>query len=87
MKSFHDWSLVPEQVELRKFVKGNEAMQKLKFDVTYGGFINVLSNFPDILGDKKDDLERISQFVKREWEEKSGHDEWGIIHGDFWSGK
>lgn len=87
LKTFHDWSLAAEQAELRKFVKGNEAMQKLKFDVTYGGFINVLSNFPDILGDKREVLESIAQFVKKELEEESNGDFWGIVHGDFWGGK
>jgi hypothetical protein len=98
LRAFHTWASDTAQSRLRTEIARNEAMRKLKYDVTYGSFINVLENFPDVLGSDKGvrkTLEKARDTAATEFEQhpaRNPHDEveedgWGIIHGDFWTGK
>jgi len=63
-------------------------MRKLKYQIFYDTFTNVLEQFPDILGDYKKTLENVKNIATKEFE-KTPNDEqrekWGIIHSDFWT--
>jgi hypothetical protein len=65
-------------------------MRKLKFLITYERFIQVLRNFPDILEGHRKTLEDVKDLAVKEFEKNigdEGGDNWGILHGDFWTGK
>lgn len=66
-------------------------MWKLKYRITYDSFINEIERFPEVLESNKEILKKVKDVAIREFEKASGdlmgNDEWGIIHGDFWSGK
>lgn len=88
LRSFHAWTSASEQEELRKIMRGNEGMRKLKYDVGYGCFIGVLEQFPALLSkDGREALEKVHARAIREFEDPPEVEEWGIVHGDFWAGK
>jgi hypothetical protein len=90
LRSFHTWASLPTHVDLRKDIVGNEAMRKLKFNINYNAFIQVLENYPDVLKGHRKTLEDVRDLAAREFEKNVGEEvgeDWGIIHGDFWSGK
>jgi hypothetical protein len=90
LRSFHIWALAPAQAELRREIGKNEPMRKLKSKITYESFIQVLENFPDILEGHRKSLEDVKDLATREFKKNMGdeiEDNWGIIHGDFWTGK
>ncbi|KAI5860079.1 kinase-like domain-containing protein [Durotheca rogersii] len=91
LRSFHSWASTQSRDGAHRGAEigPNEPMRKLKYLVTYGSFIGNLEQFPDVLGDHRKTLEEVKLMAADEFE-KSGADahgdEWGIIHGDFWSG-
>jgi hypothetical protein len=90
LRAFHSWTAAPSQANLRAHIGDNEPMRKLKYIITYDSFIKVLEQFPGVLGEYKKTLEEAkdmatAEFKKTGSEEKG--EEWGLIHGDFWSGK
>lgn len=90
LRSFHTWSAALEQSNLRKEVWKNEPMRRLKLRITYDVFIKVVENFPDILQAHQKTLEEVKEMGVKEFAREPSEDEgndWGIIHGDFWSGK
>jgi hypothetical protein len=90
LRSFHTWASAPVQAELRREIGMNESMRKLKSKITYDSFIQVLENFPDILEDRRNTLQDVKDLAAKEFEKNMGDeagDSYGIIHGDFWSGK
>ena len=80
---FHRWAALPEQVQLREEVKGNEEIRKLKYHLIYDRLVAAADNFPTIFADVKDTLEEIR---KRAAEELQIPDLL-LVHGDFWTGK
>lgn len=65
-------------------------MRKLKYLITYDAFIGNLEQFPDVLQDYKQVLNDLKLMASKEFEKTAGDgegEEWGIIHGDFWTGK
>ncbi|KAJ3128125.1 hypothetical protein HK100_009360 [Physocladia obscura] len=89
LRSFHSWTLAPSQAELRAEIGDNGHMRKLKYLITYDSFIKVLEQFPDILGNHRKTLEDVKDCATKEFKipasENQG-EEWGYIHGDFWTG-
>jgi len=67
----------------------NEAMRHFKVGVTYGKFIQVLENFPDILDGYLGIFEQVKSAAIKDATRSTSSPEggWGWIHGDFWSGK
>ncbi|KAI0460556.1 kinase-like domain-containing protein [Xylaria acuta] len=89
LRSFHDWSMSPNG--RLKYIGDNEPMRKLKYAITYGAYLKVLENyFPDLLDGHGPPLEQVRNAATREFgevpEHGDGDNNWGIIHGDFWTG-
>lgn len=89
LRSFHTWASAPAQADLRKEIEKNEPMRKLKYLVTYDSFIQVVEKFPEILEGSRKTLEDVKDMATKEFERTVGEagEDWGIIHGDFWTGK
>lgn len=62
-------------------------MKDLKFWVNYTMLLDTVKNFPTILDKNRDIFERVHKFAATELTQKDCDDEYGIIHGDFWTGK
>ncbi|KAF5001011.1 hypothetical protein F66182_16226 [Fusarium sp. NRRL 66182] len=88
LRSFHNWSLTPEQVALRAQVWQNDHMRELKYSFTYGSVLKALENFPELLKSHKETLDTIGDFLAKEDQRmsKEGGDGYSVLHGDFWSG-
>jgi hypothetical protein len=89
LRSFHSWISAPLQADLREEIGSNGPMRQLKYLITYGSFIKVLEQFPDVLRDYKKILEDIKDSATKDFERTANDDreEWGVIHGDCWTGK
>lgn len=92
LRSFHDQCLAPAQADLRAEIGRNEPMRRLKYLITYDSFIEVLENFPEVLERCRTTLEDVKDMATREFEKRvtepdEGRGDWGVIHGDFWTGK
>ncbi|KAH8651369.1 kinase-like domain-containing protein [Xylariales sp. PMI_506] len=89
-RSFHSWAAAPSQTGLRRVIAENESMRKLKFRITYGSFIKVLEDFPQVLEGYRGILEEVQNFAIKEFEKPPVDSEqnqlWGLINGDFWTG-
>ncbi|KAF5636176.1 carboxypeptidase [Fusarium sp. NRRL 52700] len=89
LRCFHDWASEPQQADFRSKIGCNEPMQRLKHQVTYGAFIEILKKFPDILQKNIEILERIKERAELELLDlTNSKDERGrgMIHGDCWMG-
>ncbi|RYC61629.1 peptidase [Xylaria longipes] len=88
LRSFHDWSMSPNG--RLKHIGDNEPMRKLKYAITYDAYLKVLDDhFPDLLEDYRPLLEQVQNVASNEFEKASEDrhgDNWGPIHGDFWTG-
>jgi len=89
LRSFHSWASAPGQISMRAAVGQNRPMRDLKRMVTYDGFLKVLGNYPELLVCYKDTLEAVRDVMSKEFEKPpvDEDEDWGIIHGDYWSGK
>ena len=91
LRTFHAWASHQEQARLRAEIDGNEPMRKLKYLITYENLINILDNFPDVIKDSRGALEDVRTMAAQEFARSAGDggdgEAWGLIHGDFWSGK
>jgi len=89
LRSFHAWASAPKQASMRASIGQNRPMRELKRMVTYGSFLTVLENFPELLVGCKETLEIVRDVMSKEFEKPPVYEdeEWGIIHGDYWSGK
>ena len=93
LQSFYRWASAPPQADLRAKISGNGAMRKLKRQVTYDSFIRVMERFPDILEGSWGTMDDVRTMAAQEFEHMEdggggeGREDWGILHGDFWSGK
>ncbi|CAK7216260.1 hypothetical protein SBRCBS47491_002764 [Sporothrix bragantina] len=66
-------------------------MRRLKHQITYDAILRVVAQFPSALRDNGPILEAVqamaaAEFEKRPREGDENDMDWGIIHGDFWSG-
>jgi hypothetical protein len=87
LQGFHSWAAEPAQVELGKVIGGNTSMRELRYSISYGAFLEIVQKFPDIWYANKNTLEEVVTMAKAEYATSTGGQNWGIIHGDFWSGK
>ncbi|KAI1743897.1 kinase-like domain-containing protein [Xylaria scruposa] len=89
LRSFHNWSISSNS--RLKHIGDNDPMRNLKYAITYDAFLNVLENhFPDLLESYRPLLEQVRNAAAKEFEKLSRDgiedDDWGLIHGDFWTG-
>ncbi|KAI9678372.1 MAG: hypothetical protein M1822_008018 [Bathelium mastoideum] len=64
-------------------------MRKLRYAISYGAFIDVVQKFPQIWEPKKKALEEVRDMATAEYAktpQDNVDENWGIIHGDFWTG-
>lgn len=90
LRLFHNWASAPAQAELRAEIGKNEPMRRLKRLITYESFIAVVEKFPELLEGHKEVLEDVKAIGMQDFEKKMGNEggeDWGILHGDFWTGK
>jgi hypothetical protein len=89
LRSFHTWASAPRQADMRAAIGQNRPMRDLKRMVTYDSFLTVLQNYPELLVGCKETLEAIRDIMSSEFEKPPVYEgeDWGIIHGDYWSGK
>lgn len=90
LRAFHEWGSRPSQLQLLDEMGQNKAMRELKYKITYDSFIRVLQKFPDVLGDDGMLLEEVKIMAAKEFETTTKdkiREGWGLIHGDFWTGK
>ncbi|TVY38531.1 hypothetical protein LSUB1_G002891 [Lachnellula subtilissima] len=91
LHAHHTWISAPPQADLRAEIGFNEPMRKLKYFISYNSFIGVIEQFSEITCpevDKKT-LEDVKDMAMDEFERTATGEEgeeWGIIHGDFWTG-
>jgi hypothetical protein len=90
LHSFHSWSSKPAQAELRRVMADNKPMRQIRYSISYGAFVDVVRKFPEVWGPNQKVLGEVRDMAIAEYANTSkgkvGED-WGIIHGDFWSGK
>lgn len=89
LQSFHTWASAPEQAALRARILQDDPIRILKRGITYDGFLGVLQNYPALLEGHEKTLETIRDVMTSEFEKSpiEGDENWGLIHGDLWSGK
>lgn len=90
LRGFHNWTVQEEQRHLRDAMIECEETGRWKRDLLYGN-IPDLCNKVGLLNDETwDILRQVDEMLAQEFEDsKTGHatDDWGPIHGDFWTGK
>jgi hypothetical protein len=90
LESFHLWVSEPGQATLKDVLGDNEPMRKIRYDISYGAFLDIVQKFPDIWEGSKKTLEQVRGMATAEYAKTSKHSaekNWGLIHGDFWAGK
>jgi hypothetical protein len=87
LRAFHTWASKPEQAETREILSKNQALKNLKFYINYTWLLDTIDNFPAILEDSREVLEKVRDFAAEELEGTELDDEYNVIHGDFWTGK
>lgn len=91
LRSFHQWTSDPMQAQLRASIGQNKEARKLKCKITYGSFLEILETYPELVEGHLDEFKSIKVAMTSEFELNEppiGDDgSWGLIHGDFWSGK
>lgn len=90
LRAFHAWAAEPQQEKMRKATAENRPMRELKRMITYDAVLGVLENYPELLTGHKETLETIRDAMGKEFEKMPGEEtgeDWGVIHGDYWSGK
>ncbi|KAH8891695.1 hypothetical protein GQ53DRAFT_150222 [Thozetella sp. PMI_491] len=89
LRSFYIWAALPEQTDFLAQVAAIEPMRKMKYEVTYGSFIKILEDFPDLLEGHREALDAVVASTKKDFERPitdSDGQHWGLIHGDCWTG-
>ncbi|KAJ5818809.1 hypothetical protein N7474_004400 [Penicillium riverlandense] len=86
LRSFHEWGIKKEQTETRELLNQNGTMKDLKFYVNYSMLLDTMANFPDILEESRGVFEEVHKFAAAELKQEDNDDEYGLIHGDFWTG-
>ncbi|QKX62341.1 uncharacterized protein TRUGW13939_09500 [Talaromyces rugulosus] len=89
LQEFHSWAAHPAQVELTKKMAANEPMRKLRYQISYGAFTDVVQKFPEIWDQHGSALKQVQDMAAREYAKSirdEGAGDWSVIHGDFWTG-
>lgn len=91
LRCFHQWSSEPGQAQLRATIGRNTEARKLKRKITYDSFVTILEEYPELVQGHVEKLKIIQNVMAAEFElnePPQGDDgSWGLIHGDFWTGK
>jgi hypothetical protein len=90
LRSFHSWVSAAAQAGLTKIICDNTPMRKIRFAISYGAFTNVIQKFPEIWEAEKQALEEVEDMATLEYAktpQTNAEGSWGVIHGDFWTGK
>lgn len=93
LRALHHWTREPEQGHLRSTMEGNKASRDLKWRTTYGTIVDIARTFPIITEEDLDVLKEVREKAQREQEDAAQRavnedtESYGIIHGDFWTGK
>lgn len=91
LKSFHEWGSAAGQANLRAIIARSRSMRELKCQITYGSFLGILQLYPQIVEGHVETLQAVRDAMTAEFQEDyepiDRHGDWGLIHGDFWSGK
>jgi len=92
LQSFHSWVSEPPQADLQKSIGKNESMRKIRYEISYGAFIDIVQKFQKVweIEGCEEALEEVKHMATGEYamttQDEAGQS-WGIIHADFWSGK
>ena len=86
LRSFHLWADQEAQAGVAAEMEKNRSMRDLKFTVNYDMLMNTIDRYPTILGDYRDVFRKVRDMATADLSRKD-EDGFGIIHGDFWSGK
>ncbi|KAJ5136831.1 hypothetical protein N7448_005385, partial [Penicillium atrosanguineum] len=86
LRSFHHWGSNSEQAESRSLFAKNETGKDLKFYIYYSMLIDTIATFPGILEESRGLFEKVKNFAAAELKKSDQHEDFGIIHGDFWTG-
>ncbi|KAJ5753469.1 uncharacterized protein N7511_007622 [Penicillium nucicola] len=86
LRAFHAWGIHNDQRKTKTTVAGNIAMRDLKFYINYTMLIDTIPNFSEILGESREIFENVRDMAAAELENMDESDDYGIIHGDFWTG-
>jgi hypothetical protein len=84
--SFHSWSKESAQIDLELEMEKNHLFRDLKFSINYDNLVNMVGKYPNLLEGSRGVFEKVRDMAKSESGRKDGEG-FGIIHGDFWSGK
>lgn len=91
LRSFHEWGSAAEQTSLCAKIARNQSMRKLKCQITYGSFLEILQLYPQIVEGHVETLLAVKDAMTAEFQvdhqPTCDTEDWGLIHGDFWSGK
>lgn len=90
LRGFHNWTVQEEQRHLRDAMIECEETGRWKRDLLYGNIPDLCDKVGLLNDETWDILRQVDEMLAREFEDsKTGHatDDWGPIHGDFWTGK
>lgn len=88
--AFHRWTDEHESSrrELKMRMAGNTLMRELKCSVNYDNLVQMVERYPALLERSRRVFEEVRDFAKEECKRVDVDGEgFGVIHGDFWSGK
>lgn len=80
----YSWSRDSSQAALRNKVSAVEWSKEISFAVTYGHILQVADLYPSILNPHRDAMKKLFERAKKDYFEEN--EEWGMIHGDYWTG-
>lgn len=87
LRSLHIWSAKNEQPSSQQKLFENKPMQQIKFYANYTLLVETVGNFPALLEQSRGMFEEVRDAAAAELKSENRSDEYGIIHGDFWTGK
>ncbi|EED22207.1 conserved hypothetical protein [Talaromyces stipitatus ATCC 10500] len=89
LRSFHNWTSAPEQAALRAHMGQNDHVRKTKYLLTYESISKVFEIYPGLSDGHENTLEALRDVIANDLERPftDETDDYGILHGDFWSGK
>lgn len=87
LRSLHTWSAKDEQSSSKQNLLDNKPMQQIKFYANYTLLVETIGNFPTLLEESRGVFEQVRDAAAAELTSEDHSDEYGIIHGDFWTGK
>ncbi|ODM17079.1 hypothetical protein SI65_07478 [Aspergillus cristatus] len=87
LRSFHIWATKPAQTKVRTTLSKHKAMEAIKYRFNYVALIENIERFPNILEGSRDVFEKVRDLAAAEFQEQDDDEGYGIIHGNFWTGK